>query len=193
MVRTRSGNKYETEKSSRSSRASRSRHLIQRKSKIQSRNIVPSSPISVTENVKLKIEKNKKPEFIYRTIHINDMTDFSKIHQNYNYKFYIIRSNTKKPYFKFGVCKNVTDTFLCTLKNYTDVVSQIDAKIYLVMSNCSKFVDKIMNAIQAFRHTSKYKTLSTTRKDKDGEMLKLVSYSKFDEFISLRDRVIKNS
>ena len=163
MVRTRSGAKYEQN-------MTENINLKIHKPR--------SSRTSTTRTVKSKTNtKTKSTEYIYRTIHIEDMVDFKKIHQPYEYMFYVIKSNENKSLCIYGV-SNKEDfkyDFMGHLIEDPEAISKLTSKIYLVMSNNRNMLYSLIDKMT-----------------KAGYVQGTFATRDFDKFLTTRDSALKS-
>ena len=168
MVRTRSGAKYEQ---------NMTENINLKIHKPRSSRTSKTSKTSRTSKTSKTNAKTKSTEYIYRTIHIEDMVDFNKIHQPYEHMFYVIKSNENKSLCIYGV-SNKEDfkyEFMGHLIEDPKAISKLTSKIYLVMSNNRKMLYSLMDEMT-----------------KAGYVEGTFATRDFEKFLETRDSVLKN-
>ena len=127
-------------------------------------------------------------DYIYRTVNINDMSDFRKITkygEQYPTMMYVIR-NQDKSQIAYGTCETryIEETFTSILANHHDVVSQVNLTMYVVFVNYSQVLDKLI-------HVMNYKLDMPYNQSTYFNEYFVLNESKFDKLIKVRDNTLK--
>ncbi len=137
---------------------------------------------NIVENIDYNIVK-RRCDYIFRTVNINDMSDFDKI-TKYSNKYpevlYIVKSNDiTKSFVAYNICttEQLKETIVNYLVNNNNVISKTSFKLYLVLSNYKNTFYKIRDVLD-------YKL-------KNKNSFTITPYSNFEKLIEYRDYAIK--
>ena len=154
----------------------------------------------VRENITMKITPKKVQfqqieNFIYRTVNIQDMTDFTKIEKyrtQFTNCFYVLTSTEKsKIVFDYCPVTQLRENMCEYLMYNNNVLSSIDFTLYVVLTNKSYLIlDKMiefMNDTSNFKiDIEMYKTKSRTE-----ENYLMTDKKYFTKVIQMRDMAVK--
>ena len=193
MVTTRSGRNTET-KMNKSTNSTKSISTRSTRTNRPSHNTKTCSKQNVRFNIfdnKCTNFSSKYNNYIYRTVNINDMSDFDKITKyanKYPTMMYVIR-NKQKSQIAYGTCetKYVEDTFAKILANHRDVVSKVNLTMYIVFVNYSFVLDKLIHVVN---YKLDIPNLPTNQQTYFNEYY-ILDESMFDKLITIRDNSLK--
>ena len=125
----------------------------------------------------------KTPDYVYRQIIINDMTDFDEKLRNvnkYRYVFYVVKGEETNIMIGRTETSELKRKFCSFLNRHNDVVRTTDARIYLVLSNDESFIRET----NMYTYRSFYCSCITPVSWKS-------RMSTFTKVISVRDKFLK--
>lgn len=165
MVNTRSGRRYDSSKSTKTENVRISINNKRTSSKTRSKTRGRTSRKSVTD------------EYIFRTINIEDMEDFEKVHQPYEHLFYIIESDEDKEYCVYGHSSKdeLKEEFLSHLILDTDAISKLACTLHLVMSNDEDLITDLLLSFKQDVHKFKTTDLGKFMRKRD-KTLQMLSF-----------------
>ena len=127
-------------------------------------------------------------DFVYRTIIIENMTDFNKLNKyamSYKYAFYIVTSEETNNIMVGRVQTEQLKRKFCNFLNrHNDVVNSTNARLYLVLSKTESFIRDMNRSVYSNGSDRDYEFSITPISWK-------IQYKSLQSIIDMRDRYIK--
>jgi len=127
-------------------------------------------------------------DFVYRTIIIENMTDFNKLNKyamSYKYAFYIVTSEETNNIMVGRVQTEQLKRKFCNFLNrHNDVVNSTNARLYLVLSKTESFIRDMNRSVYSNGSDRDYEFSITPISWK-------IQYKSLKSIIDMRDRYIK--